>query len=137
MAGDASGRGPRREPAPERDRKRAWRGGRWAESLAVWRLRCTGYRILARNWRSPMGEIDIVARRGRILAVVEVKQRPDLATALQAISPRQQARLARAALGFQARRRDCAGLNLRFDVITLGPGFWPHHLKDAWRPSAE
>jgi len=102
----------------------------------VWRLRCAGYRILARNWRSPMGEIDIVARRGRILAIVEVKQRPDLMTALQAISPRQQARLARAALGFQARRRDCAGLNLRFDVITLGSGFWPRHLKDAWRPSA-
>lgn len=128
------------------DRRRAWQGGRWAEGLAVWRLRCSGYRILARNWRSPVGEIDIIARRGRILAIVEVKRRADLTAALQAISPRQQQRLARAALAFQARRQDCAGLLLRFDVVTLGPsspasrwitGLWPRHLKDAWRPPAE
>lgn len=119
------------------DRRLAWRGGRWAESLAALRLRCGGYRILARNWRSPVGEIDIVARRGRVLAIVEVKRRADRATALAAISPRQQQRLARAALAFQTQRADCARLHLRFDVITLGPGLWPRHLKDAWRPAAE
>lgn len=119
------------------DRRLAWRNGRWAESLAALRLRCSGYRILARNWRVPVGEIDIVARRGRVLAIVEVKRRADRATALAAISPRQQQRLAKAALAFQTRRADCAGLDLRFDVITLGPGLWPRHLKDAWRPGAE
>jgi putative endonuclease len=105
--------------------------------LAAWRLRCAGYQILARNWRSPMGEIDIVARRGQILAIVEVKRRPDLATALEAIAPRQRARLVRAALAFQARRQDCARLNLRFDVITLGHGFWPRHIREAWRPAGD
>jgi putative endonuclease len=118
-------------------RRDAWRGGRWAESLAVWRLRCTGHRILARNWRSPVGEIDIVARRGKILAIVEVKYRPDVTRALEAISPRQQARLVRAALAFQARRPDCAGLTLRFDVIAVGQGRWPRHLKEAWRPASD
>jgi len=118
-------------------RQDAWRGGRWAESLAVWRLRCTGHRILARNWRSPVGEIDIVARRGKILAIVEVKHRPDVARALEAISSRQQARLVRAALAFQARRPDCAGLTLRFDVIAVGQGRWPRHLKEAWRPASD
>jgi putative endonuclease len=118
-------------------RRDAWRGGRWAESLAVWRLRCTGHRILARNWRSPVGEIDIVARRGKILAIVEVKRRPDLTRALEAVSPRQRARLVRAALAFQAGHRDCAALSLRFDVIVLGQGRWPRHLKEAWRPGSD
>jgi len=124
------------------DRRQAWQGGRWAESLAVFRLRCCGYRILARNWRSPVGEIDIIARRGRVLVIVEVKQRAERAAALSAIAPRQQMRLAKAALAFQARNADCAALNLRFDVVTLGSGplgtgLWPRHLKDAWRPGAE
>jgi putative endonuclease len=122
------------------DRQRgrtAWHAGRWAESLAAWRLRCAGYQILARNWRSPVGEIDIVARRGGILAIVEVKSRGDLATALEAIAPRQQARLVRAALAFQARRRDVAGLTLRFDVVALGRGMWPRHIREAWRPAGD
>jgi len=134
MAAGREGREPRQ---PSEDRQQAWQGGRWAESLAAFRLRCCGYRILARNWRSPVGEIDIIARRGRILAIVEVKRRAERALALAAISPRQQLRLARAALAFQARNADCAALHLRFDVVTLGPGWWPHHLKDAWRPAAE
>jgi putative endonuclease len=134
MSADDNARNPRRRDS--KDRQEAWRGGRWAESLATLRLRCSGYRILARNWRSPVGEIDIIARRGQLLVIVEVKRRPERALALAAISPRQQERLARAALAFQARRTDCAGLGLRFDIITLGPGLWPHHLKDAWRPAA-
>ena len=133
----SAGDDARRPQRGDKERRKAWQGGRWAESLAAFRLRCGGYRILARNWRSPVGEIDIVARRGRILAIVEVKRRAERAVALTAISPRQQQRLARAALAFQTRRADCAGLNLRFDVITLGPGLWPSHLKDAWRPAAE
>ncbi len=125
--------------------KQAQADGRWAETIAVWRLRFAGYRILARNWRSPVGEIDIVARKGNILAIVEVKSRTALAGALAALSPRQQARLTRAALAFQAQRRDCLGLQLRFDVIAIGGGedggarrhIWPHHIKQAWRPAAD
>lgn len=130
---------PRNDPSGgrSRDRQRAWADGRWAESLAAWRLRCAGYQILARNWRSPVGEIDIVARRGQILAIVEVKRRHELTTALEAITPRQQARLVRAALAFQTRRQDCVGLSLRFDVVALGRGFWPRHIREAWRPASD
>jgi len=118
-------------------RRRAWRDGRWAESLAVWRLRLSGYRILARNWRAPVGEIDIVARRGDVLAIIEVKRRADLARALESVSPRQRARLMRAALSFQAGRSECARLTLRFDVIAFGHGHWPRHVKEAWRPALD
>ena len=116
--------------------------GRFGEQLAARTLSETGLRILARNWRSPAGEIDIIARRGQILVVVEVKRRPDFTSALTAISPRQQARLVRAAQAFQARRADCAGLTLRFDVIVFAghrwlDGRWPRHLKEAWRPAGD
>jgi putative endonuclease len=121
---------------------RARQDGRWAETLAVWRLRCTGYRILARNWRCALGEIDIIARKGTVLAIVEVKSRVELSGALAALSVRQQSRLVRAALAFQARRRDCLGLQLRFDVIAIGGRgvrrhIWPQHIRQAWRPTAD
>jgi putative endonuclease len=123
--------------ARDNHRRRAWQDGRWAESLAVLRLRLSGYRILARNWRSPVGEIDIVARRGDVLVIIEVKSRADLTQALGSISPRQRARLTRAALSFQAGRTDCARLTLRFDVMAFGQGRWPQHVKEAWRPALD
>ena len=121
---------------PQRGRL-ARRRGQWAELIAVWRLRCAGYRILARNWRHPLGEIDIAARKGRILAIVEVKSRSGLVGALYALGNRQQTRLVRAALAFQLQRPDCAGLTLRFDVISIAAGGWPKHIREAWRPVAE
>jgi len=96
-------------------------------------LRLRGWRILASGWRCPSGEIDIVARRGRVLAIVEVKARPDLAGAAGAITPRQRRRLARAAESFLAARPDLAGLDIRFDVMTVEKGRLPRHLPSAWR----
>ena len=113
----------------------AERLGRGAETLAAWRLRISGYRILARRERTPMGEIDLVARRGRVIAFVEVKARGDLDTAAFALQPRQQARIARAAALFLARRPDLAVLSPRFDVVLVAPWRWPRHLADAWRES--
>ncbi|MDY0881914.1 YraN family protein [Dongia soli] len=115
----------------------ARRRGRWAEFIAVWRLRCAGYRILARNWRHPLGEIDIAACKGGVLAIVEVKSRARLVGALYALGSRQQTRLVRAALAFQLQRPDCAGLTLRFDVIAVAGGGWPKHIREAWRPVGE
>jgi putative endonuclease len=123
-------------PGDPRRGQLARRRGRLAEALAVWRLRCAGYHILARNWRHPLGEIDIAARKGRILAIVEVKSRTELAGALYALGSRQQNRLVRAALAFQLQRPDCAGLTLRFDVMAIAGG-WPRHIREAWRPVGE
>lgn len=114
---------------PSRNRIKAQRSGLGAERWACWLLRLKFYRILAVNWRCPAGEVDILARRGSVLAAIEVKRRADTevgaadATALLAISPRQQARVARAAQAFAARRADCRDLTLRLDAITVMPGF--------------
>ncbi len=127
---------------PLRDRRRAQREGRRAETLVCWWLRLKGWRILAANWRCPAGEVDILARRGRVLAAIEVKRRQPGgsgdgdAAALLAISARQQARIARAAEAFMGRRADCQGLDLRLDAITFLPGFpWPRlrHYPAAWQ----
>ncbi len=116
-------------------RERAGRVGRRAEWLAIWRLRFAGYRILAQNLRTPVGEIDLIARRGKTLAFVEVKARPTLAAAAEALGLRQQARIRRAAEFFLAGRPALARLNLRFDVILVTPRGLPRHFPDAWRDS--
>lgn len=114
-------------------RQQAERRGRTAELLCRWHLRLRGWRIVARGWRCPAGEIDILARRGNVLAVIEVKSRGDLATAAAAVAPRQRRRIARAAAAFVAIRPDLADMTLRFDVMLVAPLRPPRHLPDAWR----
>ncbi len=104
------------------------------ELVAAALLRLKGYRILARNSRLSAGEIDIIAKRGRTLAFVEVKTRPDDAGAAEALLPRQRRRLERAAAQWLGRRPAFAEHRLRFDVVLVRRGFWPRHLADAWRP---
>ena len=118
-------------------RRRAQRRGLRGETLAVWYLRLKGYRILARRLRSAVGEIDVVAARGRTVAVIEVKARPDAATAAEAANPRQRARIARAARLFLAGRPEFAGHAVRFDLMLVSPGRWPRHVPDAWRARGE
>jgi putative endonuclease len=100
---------------------------------AVWWLRLQGYRILARNWRHPLGEIDILARRGRLVVAVEVKWRDSFAQAAEAVQPAQRRRIAQAAAVFLSQQADAAALSLRFDAMLLVPGRWPRHIRDAWR----
>jgi putative endonuclease len=114
-------------------RRAAEQRGRGAERQAAWLLRLKGYRVLARHFRSPVGEVDLIVRRGGTLAFVEVKARPTQAEARDAIGPRQQARIARAAEAFLAQRPDLAQLDLRFDAVLLVPGARPCHMIDAWR----
>ncbi len=122
-----------RPPKPrQRSYHSAERHGRRAEHLCALMLRLKGYRILARQWRCPSGELDIVARRGAVLAVIEVKARADHLTAAESITPRQQARIARAAAQFVASRPELAALDLRFDVMLVTPFRLPVHLKSAW-----
>ena len=113
-------------------RRRAYARGRRAERLAAWWLRLHGYRILARGFRVPVGEIDLVARRGRVLAIVEVKRRDSLGAAGEAVTRRQQRRVRHAAEAFLQRHPQLAGLQLRFDAVLLAPRRLPRHIKDAW-----
>jgi putative endonuclease len=114
----------------------AFRRGHGAERRAAWWLRLKGYRVLAINWRSLAGEIDLIARRGGTLAFVEVKQRIDSEAATLSLAPQQRARLARAASLFVAQRPRLASLTLRFDLMAFGRMGRPVHIKDAWRPDS-
>jgi putative endonuclease len=118
------------------ERRRAWRRGHWAERLCAAHLRLRGYRVIARRLRTPAGEIDLIARRGGTLAIVEVKARPDETAAAEAITARQRARILDAARWFLAGRPDLAGLSIRFDAMLVTPRRWPRHLADAWRPES-
>jgi len=119
-------------------RRAAERRGRWAEAYCVLRLRLTGWRVLARRVASGRGtgagEVDLVARRGRVLAFIEVKARNTRDEGLYAVTPQQQQRIARAAEAFLARHAELSTLDVRFDVMVVGPGLALHHLADAWRP---
>lgn len=117
-------------------RRRAYRRGLTAESRAALALMLKGYRILGRRVRTSAGEIDLVAVRGRTVAVVEVKARADLATALEAVGPRSRARLARAADAWLARNPRFAGHTIRFDIVAVLPGRWPLHLANAFEAAA-
>ena len=111
--------------------------GAWGETLCVWWLRFKGYQILGRSVTvgrgSGAGEIDIIAKRGRLLAFIEVKARPDFSQAASAISTFQQQRLIRAAEAFLAHRPELANCDIRFDAMLVAPRRFPHHLRDAWR----
>jgi len=92
--------------------------------------------VLARRYRSPVGEIDIIAKRGRIVAIVEVKARAQASDAAEALTARQRARIARAASAFLQAHPALGACDLRFDAIALTRWQWPLHLRDAWRPEA-
>ena len=123
----------RQSPRDQR-RVEADRFGRAAEWWCVWHLRLRGYRVLARRFRTPMGEIDIVARRGDTLAFIEVKARASRDAAVHALTEYQLRRIARAAEAFLARRPALANHATRFDAMLVSPGGWPRHLRDVWRP---
>lgn len=120
----------RPEPDP---RRRAERAGRSAETLAGWLLRLKLYRIIATRYKTPVGEIDIVARKGTSIVFVEVKQRSGTAAARdQALASINTTRIVRCAEWFQSSHPAYRGCDFRFDVITLAPGRWPHHLVNAF-----
>lgn len=108
--------------------------GRRAETLAALWLRLKGYRILARRVRLPAGEIDLIARKGDVLAFVEVKARSDFTSAANAVTASSWMRINRAADSWTARRPDLRALSWRFDLVAIRPRRRPMHLADQWRP---
>ncbi len=111
----------------------ARRSGRRAEIFCALWLMAKGYRILGFRLKTPQGEIDLLARKGGVIVVVEVKRRVSLETALAAVTWRQRERLVRAAQSLAARRPALAGGAVRLDLIALAPGRLPRHIADAWR----
>lgn len=114
-------------------RREAEKRGRRAEAWAAFALRVKGYQVIARRQRSPVGEIDLIVRRGRIIAFVEVKQRPDVLSGLDAVTPTAQRRIARAARAWLIAKRVNDAFEVRFDVIVVVPRRWPAHIRDVWR----
>ena len=122
--------------AARQRRRLAWRFGRLGEALCAWRLRLCGWRLLARDVRTPVGELDLVVRRGRMLAFVEVKARSD-AGVNEPLTAHQRRRIVRAAAAYLAARPDLAGLDIRFDVMLVGRARLPRHLPAAFRADDE
>lgn len=113
-------------------RRAAFLWGLKAETRAVWWLRLAGWSILARRFADGPGEVDVIAARGRTLAFVEVKARADFASAAEAVTPRQQARIRRGAEAFLARRPAYAEYTMTFDVVLVAPGRLPRRLPNAF-----
>ncbi len=117
-----------------RKRVAAYRRGKSAEILAAWLLQAKGYRILERNWRSALGEIDIIAARGSLIAAVEVKRREKADDALEAIRAAQRSRIERALLHYLRYHPSLGAMQIRFDAIIVQAWRLPRHVPDAWRP---
>lgn len=122
-------------PAKPKNNRRlaAELSGRRGETLAAWYLRLKGYRIVETRVKTPVGEIDLVARRLGVTVFVEVKARGGRQSQAEALGAVNTRRIVRAAEYYVARRPALAATALRFDVIFLAPGSWPRHLKDAFR----
>lgn len=113
-------------------RRAAYRRGTKGEGRAAALLRLKGYRIVARRWRSPAGEIDLIARKGATLVFVEVKARASLDQAAESVTPHQRERIARAAEAFIAFHPEIPHENVRLDAVLIAPARWPRHLEAAW-----
>jgi putative endonuclease len=122
------------KPTARPERVKAFRLGLSAESRAALLLIAKGYRILARRWKTPFGEIDIVARRRGVLVFVEVKARERLDDAAEAVTERTKHRIVSAAELWRARNPEHANSDTRFDVIVVTPGKMPRHIINAFNP---
>tara|TARA_R110000787_G_scaffold7925_6_gene26430 strand:- start:5526 stop:5915 length:390 start_codon:yes stop_codon:yes gene_type:complete len=119
--------------ALQRKRQHAYFRGRAAEILAANVLRLKGYHIVATGYRKPVGEIDIIARRGTLLVAIEVKSRPRINDAAEALSSRQKRRIARALEAFVMEKPKFRDYSVRFDVLLVTSFWrWPRHIEGAW-----
>ncbi|MFK7901713.1 MAG: YraN family protein [Nitratireductor sp.] len=113
-------------------RQQAQKRGLFAESLAAGFLRLKGYKIVERNYKTKFGEIDIIARKGDLIAIVEVKARANVQAAIDSVSYEASRRIENTADHWLAKQEDYHLLSTRFDIIAIEPSKWPAHLKDAF-----
>lgn len=120
-----------------RKRQKAEADGRRGERLAELALRLKGYSILERRFKTKLGEIDLIARKGNVICFIEVKHRSNVDAALNAVTTAQSRRINGAANLYMAtadRRFGKDDLEWRFDIMVTGASLWPRHSVDAWRP---
>ena len=120
------------EAARRQERQRRFKLGLRGETLAALYLRAKGYRVLSRRFKTPVGEIDIVAARGRRLAFVEVKRRATFDAAANSVTPQAQRRMVRAAQYWLGRWPRYQDHDACFDVVLLAPRRWPEHMTNAF-----
>jgi putative endonuclease len=135
MARRTKGERPPPPPPPRPERQVAFALGLSAESRAAALLVAKGYRIVARRFRSGVGEVDIVARRRGTLIFVEVKARARLDDAAEAVMLRQQRRIIAAAEAWLATHPDDVSCDIRFDVMLVAPKSLPRHIVAAFDAS--
>lgn len=120
-------------PSPAKDKKlKAYQRGKWAEYIAAGWLMLKGYRILALRYKTPQGEIDLIAKRGNTIAFVEVKARSNYESAKLSVSGHQRKRISDAATIYIKRKPKLAKLSPRYDIVAITPKKLPKHLKAAW-----
>jgi putative endonuclease len=113
-------------------RVRAYRSGLFAETLAALLLRLKGHRVVARRYKTPVGEIDLVALKGKRLAFIEVKRRKTAEDAARTVPAKQRRRIVRAAQYWLAGHPDFAGHDIAFDVVLAAPWRWPQYIANAF-----
>ena len=114
------------------DRRSAEQAGRFAELIALFYLRLKGYRLLAHRYKSPMGEIDLIMRKGDTTAFIEVKQRASTDAAILSVTAYQAKRISAAARSFMGRDGKAAMQFCRFDIVAISPYHWPKHIENAF-----
>ena len=107
--------------------------GHRAEFWAGLYLRCKGYSVLARRFKTPQGEIDLIAKRGSMIVFVEVKARRTAADALDAVGIRSRQRISRAAAWWLAGNNTTGQLSWRYDVVAILPRRLPTHFENVWQ----
>ena len=113
-------------------RRKAYRRGHAAEYLAALFLLAKGYRIAARRFKTPVGEVDLIARKADLVIFVEVKARASHQAALDSITLTAQRRIEAAANWWLSQQQDGGRLSWRFDVVTIVPRRWPRHHENVW-----
>lgn len=111
-------------------KKKAYLRGKRGEWISAFYLRLKGYEILERRFKTPLGELDLIARKGQTLVAIEVKTRDTFEQASLALTPFQKRRIEQALLFYLTGKN--YSLDLRFDVVLICPWRWPYHIQGAW-----
>ena len=117
---------------PRAKRLRAYRRGHRGEWLAALAVMLKGFRIIARRYRTKLGEIDLIARRGDLVLIIEVKVRATLIEAMDAIARQSERRIEAAADLWLSRQPDYGRLSVRFDMVAVLPRRWPVHVENVF-----